>query len=278
MKRSFVDTEAGQMHYRTVGNGPTTVLLLHQALRSSLEFKRIVPLLDDSATIVCADLMGYGDSDLPRQQLDVPGHATCVHQLVQALELQPVCLLGHHTGANVALELAASCPEDVDRLILSGPAIVKDEEERSHLVSKMSAIQYPDPAADGSHLQQIWEEGLTSSFGVPRIPRSEPELLSDFFLEQIKAGPRRREAHIAAFSHDALSCLAAARAPVLLIVGDRDMWACYRPDEVLKMKPDTQVITLPTAGEAPRLMPEEFARAIKEFLPTKSTVSDVEIG
>jgi len=268
MKRGYVDTPDGQMHYREDGAGPDTVVLIHQALRSSIEYRLVVPYLRDRARVISVDLMGYGDSDAPPQPYDIATHAVRVHELLQQLNVENLCIVGHHTGGNVAIEVAAQFPEAVERVVLSGPAFVLDEGERNELVTKMSAIQYPTAAADGSHLMPIWNEGLTSSFDVPRIPSSEPELLADFFLEQIKVGPRRKEAHIAAFSHLAAPALAKVSAPILIIVGDEDMWVCRRWQEMLDVQPGARLVRLPTAGEAPRLFPEKFAELIASHLDT----------
>jgi pimeloyl-ACP methyl ester carboxylesterase len=266
MRRGYVDTPEGQMHYREDGDGPPTVVLIHQALRSSLEYRRVVPHLRDRARVISVDLMGYGDSDPPPQPYDVAAHAARVAELLQVLDVERLCLVGHHTGGNVAMEVAAGHPELVERLVLSGPAFVIDEAEREQLVSKMSAIEYPTPSSDGSHLLGIWREGLSSSFDVPRLPASEPELLADFFLEQIKVGPRRKEAHIAAFSHLAAPTLAEVSAPILIIVGDEDMWVCRRWEEMLQVQPSARLERLATAGEAPRLLPERFAQLILSHL------------
>lgn len=266
MARGYVTTADGQMHFRDEGSGKVTFVLIHQALRSSLEYRRVVPRLRDRSRVISVDLMGCGDSDLPPQRYDISTHAARVHDLIRTLELDHVSLVGHHTGGNVALEVAAQFPGSVDRLVLSGPAFVTDAGERNQLVAKMSAIEYPTPAADGSHLQRIWDEGLVSSFDVPRIPPTEPELLADFFLEQIKVGPRRKEAHIAAFSHDVVQSLARVDVPLMVIVGNEDMWVCRRGAEILELKPDATLVHLPTAGEAPRLMPAEFADAISSYL------------
>jgi pimeloyl-ACP methyl ester carboxylesterase len=58
MKRGYVTTVDGQMHYREDGAGPDTVVLLHQALRSSIEYRLVVPHLRDRARVISVDLMG----------------------------------------------------------------------------------------------------------------------------------------------------------------------------------------------------------------------------
>jgi pimeloyl-ACP methyl ester carboxylesterase len=265
MRRGYVDTARGQMHYREAGKG-LPIILVHQALRSSLEYRLVTPLLSNNWRVISIDLMGYGDSDMPDQPHAVSDHAARLREFVDALGLKRLVVAGHHTGANVALEFAASYPKGVEALILSGPAVVIGEKEKSALVKKMSAIQYPSPRADGSHLLLIWREGLVSSFDVPRIPATEVELLHDFFLEQIKVGARRKEAHIAAFSHDALGSAPRVKAPTLLIIGKNDMWSCARGAELKAALSNGELQEFDAAGEMPRLNPELWSSTIRAFL------------
>jgi len=265
MRRGYVDTASGQMHYRESGSG-FPLLLVHQALRSSLEWRLVTPLLSDTWRVISVDMMGCGDSDLPDHPFSINDHAARIKQLVDGLGLRRIAIAGHHTGGNVALEFAATYPETVSALIVSGPAVVIGPKEKTELVEKMSAIQYPSPHADGSHLLPIWREGLVSSFDVPRIPASQVELLHDFFMEQVKVGPRRKEAHIAAFSHDAIAAGPRVKAPTLIISGKRDMWACSRGPELHAALPGSELFEFDTEGEMPRLMPQVWASAARKFL------------
>jgi pimeloyl-ACP methyl ester carboxylesterase len=77
LRRGFVDTPFGQMHYRELGTGPA-VILLHQALRSSLEFRRVLPVLADDYRVIAFDLIGFGDSAGAPRQLSIEDHAVAV--------------------------------------------------------------------------------------------------------------------------------------------------------------------------------------------------------
>ena len=265
MRRGYVDTTRGQMHYRETGKGHP-IVLVHQALRSSLEYRLVEPFLSDTWRVISVDLMGYGDSDMPERPHFVSDHAARLREFADGMGLKRFVIGGHHTGANIVLEFAAAYPKHVEALILSGPAVIIGEKEKKNLVDKMSAIQYPAPKADGSHLLPIWREGLVSSFDVPRIPASEVDLLHDFFLEQIKVGPRRKEAHIAAFSHDALASASRVKAPTLIIIGKNDMWSCARGAELKGALSNGELHEFDTAGEMPRLDPKTWSSTVRTFL------------
>jgi len=64
MKRAFIDTPEGQIHFRTEGRGEP-VLLLHKASLSSEEYKEMIPILAKNYRVIAIDVLGCGDSDQP---------------------------------------------------------------------------------------------------------------------------------------------------------------------------------------------------------------------
>ncbi len=59
-----MDTEDGQILDRIGGEGKP-LLLLHEAPRSSDEFRALMPILAQNRRVIAMGLMGYGDSDKP---------------------------------------------------------------------------------------------------------------------------------------------------------------------------------------------------------------------
>jgi pimeloyl-ACP methyl ester carboxylesterase len=118
-RRGYVDSPWGQLHHVRAGSG-RTLLLLHQTPRSADEFAELVPLLAARFDVIAMDMVGFGASaDAPAQTIDVLAGAAIA--LLDALGVTTSAVLGHHTGAVVALELAASAPQRIDALVLSAP-------------------------------------------------------------------------------------------------------------------------------------------------------------
>ena len=76
-----------------------------------------------------------------------PGCSTCATISAQ------VALVGHHTGAVIAVEVVAVAPDRVRALVLSGMPFV--HAERGRVVACRPAIDHLVPAADGSHLARL---------------------------------------------------------------------------------------------------------------------------
>jgi pimeloyl-ACP methyl ester carboxylesterase len=113
IERSFVTTASGRIHIATAGAGPP-VLLLHQTPRSWDEYRDVLPILGRHYRAIAMDTVGYGESDtLAGNDPSIECWANAVHDLLGTLRIPRAAVVGHHTGAAIAVELAATFPEAV---------------------------------------------------------------------------------------------------------------------------------------------------------------------
>jgi pimeloyl-ACP methyl ester carboxylesterase len=106
-----------QLHYLTAGHGPA-VILLHGYTQTSRMWRPIIPLLAGKFTVIAPDLPGIGDSDIPRDGLDMKTAAIRIHALVKSLGIQKAEVVGHDIGLMVAYAYAAQFPGDTLKLVL----------------------------------------------------------------------------------------------------------------------------------------------------------------
>lgn len=71
---------------------------------------------------VVPDLPGHGRSERRPQVLDIPGLATALLALLDALSVERAVLVGNSMGCAIGLEVAHAAPERVHRLVLVSPA------------------------------------------------------------------------------------------------------------------------------------------------------------
>lgn len=101
------------------------VLLLHGWACSAYSFRFTLPALAAAGLHATAvDLLGHGQSDKPlaAEHYSADALTRQVAHLLDALDLGPVSIVGHSLGGGVALRLAASHPERVDRVAVVSPA------------------------------------------------------------------------------------------------------------------------------------------------------------
>lgn len=266
IKRGFVDTFDGQIHYREAGEGPP-IVLIHQILRTSLDYKFVMPVLAKSHRVIAIDSVGCGDSDPPDNPYTLEEHGTAICRAIEALSIDKVTVGGHHSGANIAMEVALQRPDLVDRAVLSGLGYINDASVLPGLYAKASKLADPDTKLDGSHLLEIWKEGVKTNWGKPRFPEDRLDLISDFFLEQIKTGPRRFEQYVAFFAYDATKKLREVDVPILFIRSTDDIFMCNAAEDWLLDQPGAQLVEIKVegGGELPKLYPEPWANAVLAF-------------
>ncbi len=100
------------------------VLAIHGLGGTKGSFLPTVAALSDHFRVVAVDLPGFGDSEKPNgASYDPRFFADAMIDLLDALELDRVELIGNSLGGRVALEVAIRAPERVGRLALLAPSL-----------------------------------------------------------------------------------------------------------------------------------------------------------
>jgi len=258
VKRAYVDTSIGQIHYRHAGEGGV-LLLLHHTASSSHFFEPLMRACASSLSVFAVDTPGFGLSDHPPHPYTIADYARSIAEFLHVLNIPTANILGHHTGASIACELAASVPETVNKLILSGPACF-DVEQRKQWLGKVRAL---DLKEDGSHLQPLW--GYMTGLS-PEGRDLELEEKHEEYVWRLKAGPRSIDAYRAVFSYDMASRLPLIQSPTLVISGEHDtLIDAVEPSAHLLKR--VQVRIVPDASVFLAVQdPEGMARIILDFI------------
>lgn len=106
-----------KLHYLASGKGPV-VILLHGYTQTSRMWRPIIPLLAAKFSVIAPDLPGIGDSDIPKDGLDIKTAATRIHALARSLNVEKARVVGHDIGLMVAYAYAAMYPNEVEKLVV----------------------------------------------------------------------------------------------------------------------------------------------------------------
>jgi pimeloyl-ACP methyl ester carboxylesterase len=106
-----------KLHYLIAGNGPA-VILLHGYTQTSRMWRPLIPRLAERFTVIAPDLPGIGESEIPKDGLDMKNAAIRVHSLAQQLHLEKTRVVGHDIGLMVAYAYAAMYPNEVEKLVV----------------------------------------------------------------------------------------------------------------------------------------------------------------
>jgi pimeloyl-ACP methyl ester carboxylesterase len=74
------------------------------------------PLLATKFLVIAPDLPGIGDSDIPKDGLDMKTSAIRIHELAKSLGIQKARVVGHDIGLMVAYAYAAQFPTETEKL------------------------------------------------------------------------------------------------------------------------------------------------------------------
>jgi pimeloyl-ACP methyl ester carboxylesterase len=106
-----------RMTYRTAGEGPV-LLLVHGMAGSATTWKRVMPELSRSFTVVAPDMLGHGQSEKGAGDYSLGALASGLRDLLVALGHERATVVGQSLGGGVAMQLAYQYPERCERLVL----------------------------------------------------------------------------------------------------------------------------------------------------------------
>jgi len=102
----FVTAGGLRWHVQVAGQGPD-LLLVHGTAAATHSWRGLIPRLAARYRVIAPDLPGHGFTELPPPgRLSLPGMATGLAHLLQALDAKPVLAAGHSAGAAILLRLA----------------------------------------------------------------------------------------------------------------------------------------------------------------------------
>jgi pimeloyl-ACP methyl ester carboxylesterase len=258
--RRFLDIPDGQIHYVTAGVG-RPVLLLHQTPRSWDEYRDVIPLLAKERRVVAMDTIGYGESYKPPARFDIEDYARGAAALLDGLGIASAAVVGHHTGAVIAMELAASLPDRVERLVLSSCPFVDSADRDRRQRTGGHRVDHVEPKPDGTHIAELWQ--IRQKF----YPKSRPDLLTRFVVDALRAGEKIREGHGACSRYRMEEKIGRVRCPTLVTWGTQDPFAAPQGEVVARHIPGSRVS--PIEGGSVAVvdeMPDAFARVVLDFL------------
>ena len=257
VRKAYVDTEWGQMHFRVVRGDGTPLVMFHRTPASSASFESLMTLMVGERPLYAFDTPGFGQSFDPPGMPSIADYAAYMRAAFDALGLDRVHIFAHHTGTHFATELAAAYPDRVAALILNGIAYLTAE-EREKFRATVAPPKKPDP--EGRYAAETWTTvaGLFDEF--------DPDLTHAEFLGAMRAITGRDQAFNAVWDQDYPATLDRVTCPVLATCAENDM---LRPffDRVLADHPEFKSELLgPAKFFTPEYDAERTAAAIRAFL------------
>jgi pimeloyl-ACP methyl ester carboxylesterase len=213
-RRFYVGGPHGQIHVREAmpasGPGAKPVLVcFHQSPISGAQFLPFQRVMAADRRVLCPDTPGYGNSDPPPQPPTMVDYAGAMAAMLERMNLRGVDVLGFHTGSQIAVELAASRPDLVRRVVLSSLALFNAEE----LARNRKGFGGPRPLfSDPGYVGRYYKEQVTAGLTGITLERR-----LALFTDRMSSGEISWYGPEAVFNHPTEDRLKAVTQPTLLL-------------------------------------------------------------
>ncbi|AFJ01868.1 Putative esterase/lipase ybfF [Methylophaga frappieri] len=154
------------LYYQTFGTGGTPLVICHGLFGSSDNWRGIAKQLATYRQVICVDLRNHGRSFHDSQQ-SYSLMAEDLRELLRALNLSKIHLLGHSIGGKVAMQFAADFPDMLAKLIVVDIAPRRYRDTHSDLFKSLLAIdlsQHQQRASVDSALAGMIPDKATRQF------------------------------------------------------------------------------------------------------------------
>src|SRR3954453_20687408 len=116
-----VALHGSRVNYVEMGSGPP-VVLVHGLSGCWQNWLENIPHLARRHRVVALDLAGFGESELPGEEISIPGYGRFLDAFLDEIQVERAALVGNSMGGFIAAETAISHPSRVDKLVLVSAA------------------------------------------------------------------------------------------------------------------------------------------------------------
>ena len=128
------------LHHEISGNGKKPLVLLHGFMENTTIWEEMEAHLSKDFTLIKIDLPGHGKSKVYQEIHTVELMAEKVKEVIDALKLEKINLLGHSLGGYVSLAFAEKFPESIESLTLFFSTTLADDEEKKQIRRRSIAV------------------------------------------------------------------------------------------------------------------------------------------
>jgi pimeloyl-ACP methyl ester carboxylesterase len=263
--------------YRWSGTNPQPLVFAHGWGDTGETFQFVVDHLSDRHTIVAFDARGFGRTQWPQDGYWFPDYLADLDALLDSISPnEPVDLLGHSMGGNVAMMYAGVRSQRVRRLInLEGfglQPITADHAPKRYR-EWLDEVQDGTYFATYDHFEQFAKvlarrNPRTSAEHLAFIARSWGRESADGRVE-LRSDPRHKRVNPVLYQRDqAESCWREIVAPVLFVVGGLSDVAkrLSSADDAAHFSQQFRDLSVTTLADAGHMLHHERPREVAELI------------
>ena len=268
-----IQTSSGRISYIEAGSGPVA-LFVHGVVLNKHLWRHQLSGLSDIRRCIAVDLLAHGDTEIePNQDVSVTANANMLREVLDALGIDQVDLVGNDSGGGIAQIFAALNPNRVRSLTLTNC----DTHDNWPPEAFKPFVEMVEAGGLSKMLNaMLGDKSIYRSLGALGPAYERPETVTDEDIEiylrpHLRSEQRTRdlERFVGAFDHKHTLAiepqLRRLKAPTLIVWGTDDVyfpvkWAHWLAEAIPGAKPPVE---LPGARI---FFPEERAEAFNQLL------------
>ena len=255
--KSYVTTSGGQIHLaRVAGDGPP-VVFVHKTVSTYRMWLGVMAALPAGREMIALETPGFGESFDPPAQVPITAYADWLCEALDGLGVTRCHLVGHHTGAVIALDMASRRPDLVASLTLIGPLPLSAQERREH--AERFNRPFP-PTASGGYLLDTWDYVRWAGAG------ADVALMNREMSAMLRSWQTRAWTYAAVWEHDFEAQYRSVAAPLMIMCAPDDVLYDYFARSQ-SLRPDaTAVLLSGGANYETDLVPVEVANPLADHM------------
>lgn len=249
MDSATVEVGGQRARLLDTGSGPAVVVLHGWGGRIE-SMAPIVACLGTDFRVLAPDLPGFGESPIPQGVWGTPDYAAWVGQVVRSRDIERAHFIGHSFGGKTSLQIAATQPELVDKLVAVGS----------------TGLRTP-PSFSARAKRALSKAGKAGGALGPPGRAFREAVFRRVASQDYRDAGELRPIFVKVVNEDLADLLPRIKAPTLLIWGGReDSVPVDHGRRMAKLIPDAGLVLFEDAGHFAYLdEPDRFCRVVRHF-------------
>jgi pimeloyl-ACP methyl ester carboxylesterase len=264
---AYLEIQTKKVYYEVHGNSDQVLVILNGIMMSCASWQPFLGMLTKHIKVVLVDFFDQGKSDYLETNYSQDVQVELVRELLKALDLKHVTLLGISYGGEVAMKYTVQYGDSLSKLILANTTAYTD--------SQLKAVG------------ESWINAAKSYDGIQFFKATIPPIYSSDFYERSSEwlGARQRlfdkvfnekwyegfiRLVLSAESHDERLKICQIHVPTLIIGADQDgITPLSRQEHLNACIPNSRFLVIQNCGHASMYeRPIEFFAAVLGFMMT----------
>ena len=261
------------MNLIDMGSGPP-VVFIHGLSGCWQNWLEQLPLFARDHRVIAVDLPGFGQSEMPAEEISISGYAAAIDELMEQLDIDCARIVGNSMGGFIGAELAIRHPERVERLVLVAAAGLSIEtirtERKSGLRHRAENIVFFSLGHIASRSHQVALRPRLRHALLMLVAAYPQKLPGPLAAQQVLGSgkPGFSDALEAMCRYPLRDRLEKIACPTLILWGEKDRLVPVKDAAIFeKLIPDSRKIVYKDTGHVSMMeRPERFNSDVKAFL------------